>query len=230
MPEIVLACSNLCKYFQQGPETLKVIDQLNFEVQAGQSIAIVGNSGCGKTTLLHLLAGLDTPTAGAVRLMGQPLGQLNQKRLSELRNRHLGFVYQFHHLLSEFNAVENVAMPLLIRGVSWHQARGAAQSLLVKVGLRDRASHKPAQLSGGERQRVAIARALVTRPDCLLADEPTGNLDVGTAQEVQSLLLELSRQEGGALVVVTHALTFAQGLGSQLRLKAGRFIVKQELT
>lgn len=221
--DAVLACRDLTKSFRQGPEQLTILDNINLSVSAGDSLAIVGNSGSGKTTLLHCLAGLDHPTSGAVVWKGQPIGGLSELALGNLRNQHVGFVYQFHHLMPEFMAWENVALPLMIRGESPRSARQQAEVLLDSVGLKDRRTHKPSELSGGERQRVAIARALVTKPACVLADEPTGNLDVGTAETVQSLLLSLNETFGVALVLVTHDPDFAARCKFRGNLSSGRF-------
>lgn len=221
--DAVLACSALTKYFRQGPEQLTVLDGINLSVSAGDSLAIVGNSGSGKTTLLHCLAGLDHPSAGEVFWQGQSIGGLSEYALGRLRNQQIGFVYQFHHLMPEFMAWENVALPLLLRGESARVARQEANKLLDAVGLKDRRTHKPSELSGGERQRVAIARALVTKPACVLADEPTGNLDVGTAETIQTLLLSLNDDLGIALVLVTHDPDFAARCKFRGMLSSGRF-------
>ena len=204
MSNTILACEAVCKNYYDGQLNVQVLDNLTLQVDKGQSIGIVGASGSGKSTLLHILGGLDKPTSGRVSLMGQDLSQLSQKQLSGLRNRHLGFVYQFHHLLPEFSALENVMMPLLIGKRPKEQARERALLMLEKVGLKDRVLHRPGELSGGERQRAAIARALVTDPACLLADEPTGNLDRKNDLNILDMMMELKQELGTALVVVTH--------------------------
>ena len=204
MSNTILACEAVCKNYYDGQLNVQVLDNLTLQVDKGQSIGIVGASGSGKSTLLHILGGLDKPTSGRVSLMGQDLSQLSQKQLSGLRNQYLGFVYQFHHLLPEFSALENVMMPLLIGKRPKEQARERALLMLEKVGLKDRVQHRPGELSGGERQRAAIARALVTDPACLLADEPTGNLDRKNALNILDMMMELKQELGTALVVVTH--------------------------
>ncbi|WP_314378488.1 lipoprotein-releasing ABC transporter ATP-binding protein LolD [Neisseria elongata] len=204
MSNTILACEAVCKNYYDGQLNVQVLDNLTLQVDKGQSIGIVGASGSGKSTLLHILGGLDKPTSGRVSLMGQDLSQLSQKQLSGLRNQHLGFVYQFHHLLPEFSALENVMMPLLIGKRPKEQARERALLMLEKVGLKNRVLHRPGELSGGERQRAAIARALVTDPACLLADEPTGNLDRKNALNILDMMIELKQELGTALVVVTH--------------------------
>ena len=204
MSNTILACEAVCKNYYDGQLNVQVLDNLTLQVDKGQSIGIVGASGSGKSTLLHMLGGLDKPTSGRVFLMGQDLSELSQKQLSGLRNRHLGFVYQFHHLLPEFSALENVMMPLLIGKRPKEQARERALLMLEKVGLKNRVLHRPGELSGGERQRAAIARALVTDPACLLADEPTGNLDRKNALNILDMMMELKQELGTALVVVTH--------------------------
>lgn len=204
MSNTILACEAVCKNYYDGQLNVQVLDNLTLQVDKSQSIGIVGASGSGKSTLLHILGGLDKPTSGRVSLMGQDLSELSQKQLSRLRNQHLGFVYQFHHLLPEFSALENVMMPLLIGKRPKEQARERALLMLEKVGLKNRVLHRPGELSGGERQRAAIARALVTDPACLLADEPTGNLDRKNALNILDMMMELKQELGTALVVVTH--------------------------
>ncbi len=217
----VLACHNLQKYFREGPSRVDVLRGVDLTVEAGELVAIIGASGSGKTTLLQLLGGLDVPSDGEVSVAGRAMSGLDDRARGRLRNRELGFVYQFHHLLPEFSALENVAMPLLIRRDSVESARTRAAELLRKVGLGDRLDHKPAQLSGGERQRAAVARALITRPAVVLADEPTGNLDGPTGARVFELMLELNREEETALIVVTHDLAIAGRMQRILRLEDG---------
>ena len=217
-----LACRGVDKTFTEGPAPVRVLRQVSLTVAGGEQLAIIGRSGSGKSTLLHILGGLEKPTAGEVDLAGQSLYAMSNKARGQARNRYLGFIYQFHHLLPEFTAVENVAMPLLIRGESAGNARREAEQLLERVGLADRAAHKPSELSGGERQRTAIARALVTRPACVLADEPTGNLDSQTADSVFRLLLELNQQQGTSLLVVTHDRALAAKLHRQVSMDDGQ--------
>lgn len=219
--DVVLSCEHLSKSFEEAREKVEVLRNVSFSISAGERVAIVGSSGSGKTTLLHLLGGLDQASSGSVWLQGQNIQVMNEAERACLRNRALGFIYQFHHLLPEFTAHENVAMPLLIRRTPLKEAMDRARYLLQRVGLSHRLEHKMHALSGGERQRVAIARALVGEPACILADEPTGNLDTKTAQVVTDLLVELNQQMGMSLIVVTHDRQIASKMQSHYEMKDG---------
>jgi len=223
----VLECKDLAMVYSNGPEHIQVLDKLNFQALQGERIAIVGSSGSGKTTLLHLLGGLDKPSSGQVIIDGHNLVEMNDAQLGKLRNQSLGFVYQLHHLLPEFTALENVLMPLLIRGVKRKDIMPKAMGLLERVGLGPRVEHKPAELSGGERQRVAIARALVGEPACVLLDEPTGNLDPNTAESVNQLMLEIGREQNTCFITVTHDMSLAQRMDRVFCLQQGQ-LVEQE--
>jgi lipoprotein-releasing system ATP-binding protein len=220
----VIAAVSLAKKFTEGNLYVEVLRDINLEVAIGEMVAIVGPSGSGKSTLLHLLGGLDSPTAGKVEVDGINVHELSEKAKGELRNKYLGFIYQFHHLLPEFSALENVAIPLLIGGVAIDIAENKAREILSKVGLAERESHRIGELSGGERQRVAIARALVTNPKCVLADEPTGNLDHKTALQIYEMIIALNQEFQTAFVIVTHDLTIARKMQRMLVLEDGRFI------
>jgi len=223
----VLSCSHLAKSYTDASSTLHVLRDIDLTIRQGEQVAIMGASGSGKSTLLHLLGGLDTPTGGQIRIDGTPIERLNAVQLGRLRNRALGFIYQFHHLLPEFSALENVAMPLLVRGVSSAKAADEAARMLERVGLSSRLAHKPGQLSGGERQRAAVARALVTRPVCVLADEPTGNLDRKNADQVYDLMLELNREFSTSYLVVTHDPQIAERMDRIMVLDDG-YIAEQQ--
>lgn len=224
MSDQVLSCNQLTKFFNDGQRKIKVFENLDFQVLKGETVAIMGASGSGKSTLLHLLGGLDTANHGEITIQGELLSKMSAKARGILRNKHLGFVYQFHHLLPEFSALENVMMPLLIGKIKKSEAKNRATDILSQVGLAERLTHRPAQLSGGERQRAAIARAMVTQPACILADEPTGNLDEKTAAKVMELFMSLKDQFNTALVLVTHDQKVAHLMQEQYLLTQGRLV------
>ncbi|MEP1743977.1 MAG: lipoprotein-releasing ABC transporter ATP-binding protein LolD [Kangiellaceae bacterium] len=217
----ILEASNVSKTFQDGTKYVEVLNGVDIKIKPAEMVAIVGTSGSGKSTLLHLLGGLDSPDEGRVLVDGQDIHALSIKKQGELRNQKLGFVYQFHHLLSEFTALENVMIPLIIGGVSERSARERAEQIITKVGLIDRKTHNPSEMSGGERQRIAIARAMVTRPACILADEPTGNLDYKTAQSVNELMFDLNRDENTSFLIVSHDLNLANSMQTRYELIKG---------
>lgn len=221
MSNSILRATGICKTFQDGKKYVEVLKGVDININQAEMVAIVGTSGSGKSTLLHILGGLDSPDKGEVFVAGQNIHKLSIKKQGELRNQKLGFVYQFHHLLTEFTALENVTIPLIIGGISERKARLRAEEIIKKVGLVDRASHTPAELSGGERQRIAIARAMVTRPACILADEPTGNLDSQTAQAVNDLMFELNRDENTSFLIVSHDLDLAASMQKCYKLVNG---------
>jgi lipoprotein-releasing system ATP-binding protein len=220
----ILQATNLCKTFQDGKKYVEVLKGVDIKIKPAEMVAIVGTSGSGKSTLLHLLGGLDSPDEGRVLVDGQDIHALSVKKQGILRNQKLGFVYQFHHLLSEFSALENVMIPLIIGGVSERSARQRAEEIISKVGLIDRKAHNPSEMSGGERQRIAIARAMVTRPACILADEPTGNLDYKTAQSVNDLMFALNRDEDTSFLIVSHDLALASLMQTRYELVKGRLL------
>ncbi|MFN3014752.1 lipoprotein-releasing ABC transporter ATP-binding protein LolD [Vibrio coralliilyticus] len=224
----LLQCHNICKTYREGSLDTQVLKGVSFDLKKGELVSIIGSSGSGKSTLLHILGALDDTTQGEVTFLGQNLSQLNSNKQAKLRNQHLGFVYQFHHLLADFSALENVAMPLLIGGTKTAKAKEAAKALLDKVGLSHRMDHRPSELSGGERQRVAIARALVNSPDLVLADEPTGNLDHKTALAIYDLMRELNEQSGTAFLVVTHDGELASKMDRQLHMQDGLLLKVEE--
>jgi len=223
----VLLADNLGQTFREGPQAVDVLRGVSFSIARGECVAIVGRSGSGKTTLLHLLGGLEQPSQGSVQLLGEAFSHANESRRSQLRNRHVGFVYQLHHLLPEFTARENVALPCVIGGLSVREAQNRADDLLARVGLAHRGGHTPAQLSGGERQRVALARALVTQPAVVLADEPTGNLDRDTAEQIHELILTLNRDLHTSFVIVTHEERLASLMNRRLRLEQGLLLAAE---
>ncbi|MDP6163419.1 MAG: lipoprotein-releasing ABC transporter ATP-binding protein LolD [Candidatus Thioglobus sp.] len=214
----IIECRSLCFSYSEGGSKTSVLDNLNFEISPGEKLAIIGQSGCGKSTLLNLIAGLDKPSEGDVLIKSSNIAKLNEKERTELRSENLGFVYQFHHLLNDFSALYNVSLPLLIKNIDKRKAIKLAEDILKKVGLENRLQHKPSQLSGGERQRVAIARAMISEPACLLADEPTGNLDADNANDILDLIIELNDNQNTALIVVTHDSTIANRMDRKLEL------------
>ncbi|MFC4260412.1 ABC transporter ATP-binding protein [Marinobacter lacisalsi] len=218
----VIECRNITRTYREGPATLTIFSDISLTVGAGETVAIVGSSGAGKTTLLNLLGGLDKPSSGHIAICGEEIHRMGEARRARFRNRHLGFVYQFHHLLPEFSARENVMLACTLGGMAIREAQDRADAMLAQVGLAERLDHKPGELSGGERQRVAIARALVNEPECVLMDEPTGNLDEQTGGSVQKLIESLRDRLGIAFVVVTHDMVIARGLGRVLRLEQGK--------
>jgi len=220
----IIECRSLCFSYSEGENKTTVLDNLNFEVKPGEKVAIIGQSGCGKSTLLNLIAGLDKSSTGDVLINNSNIAKLNEKDRTELRSKNLGFVYQFHHLLNDFSSLYNVSLPLLIKGIDKRKAVKLAEDILKKVGLEKRLKHKPSQLSGGERQRVAIARAMISEPACLLADEPTGNLDSNNAKDVLDLIVELNDSKRTALLIVTHDLSIANMMDRKLELSNQRLI------
>jgi lipoprotein-releasing system ATP-binding protein len=220
----IIECRSLCFSYSEGENKTPVLDNLNFEVKPGEKVAIIGQSGCGKSTLLNLIAGLDKSSTGDVLINNSNIAKLNEKDRTELRSKNLGFVYQFHHLLNDFSSLYNVSLPLLIKGIDKRKAVKLAEDILKKVGLEKRLKHKPSQLSGGERQRVAIARAMISEPACLLADEPTGNLDANNAKDVLDLIVELNDSKRTALLIVTHDLSIANMMDRKLELSNQRLI------
>ena len=220
----IIECRSLCFSYSEGENKTTVLDNLNFEVKPGEKVAIIGQSGCGKSTLLNLIAGLDKSSTGDVLINNSNIAKLNEKDRTELRSKNLGFVYQFHHLLNDFSSLYNVSLPLLIKGIDKRKAVKLAEDILKKVGLEKRLRHKPSQLSGGERQRVAIARAMISEPACLLADEPTGNLDANNAKDVLDLIVELNDSKRTALLIVTHDLSIANMMDRKLELSNQRLI------
>lgn len=220
----IIECRSLCFSYSEGENKTTILDNLNFEVKTGEKVAIIGQSGCGKSTLLNLIAGLDKSSTGDVLINNSNIAKLNEKDRTELRSKNLGFVYQFHHLLNDFSSLYNVSLPLLIKGIDKRKAVKLAEDILKKVGLEKRLKHKPSQLSGGERQRVAIARAMISEPACLLADEPTGNLDANNAKDVLDLIVELNDSKRTALLIVTHDLSIANMMDRKLELSNQRLI------